>query len=171
MRCNNSKLVVMVIFVVLAVGCQSKGPPPSSSTAEELRLLTPEQEKKLLENADRVEKKEIERQPLKNQKGEVIGTITSQTTIIFLKPGFGGGKFSVSSQCVSACTGAVDAKGCGCNDTCTACTGTPTILSSVGGADNTCHGTCTMTKSGFGNFGIFIAMNRDDPPHTSVAHR
>jgi hypothetical protein len=166
---NISKLVVAVILVVLVIGCQSKNPSPSSSSAEELRLLTPEQEKKLLEQAERVEQKEMVRQPIKNEKGEVVGEVRSQTTVIFLKP---GGRFSVNTTCTPACTGVpinlklgvpTQENSCHCNDKCDACTG---AVDAQG-----CGGTCTQTKTGFGNFGIFIAMERENPQNTSVAHK
>lgn len=178
MLCNISKLVVMVVFAGLAVGCQSKNPPLSDSGTEELRSLTPEQEKKLLENAERMEQKEVVRQPVKNDKGEIVGTISSQTTVIFLKPGggFGGGRFSVNTSCSSSCSGiptvldpsnpnntcsGITPDGCSpSSGSCTTCT-----------CKNGCSCTCTTTKTGFGNFGGFIAMESEDSMNVSVAYK
>lgn len=166
MWCNISKLVVAVILVLLVVGCPSKDSSPGS---EELRLLTPEQEKKLFEDAERVEKKEIVRQSFKNDKGEVVGTVTSQTTVIFLK---GGGRFNVNTTCAGACSGNPtllctdkDDNTCGCrleNNACE-CKGCSNKLG--------CTGTCAKSSVGFGNFGRFIAMDRGNTLNTTVAHK
>lgn len=172
MRRNISGLVAVVVLAVVATGCPSTTTPPSSSVVEELRLLTPEQERKLLENADRVEKKEVVRQALTNDNGEVVGTVTSQTTVIFLKPSAGGGRFSVNASCTGTCSGipidlcpGLPENKCGCNiilDKCQ-CAG----CSSEGG----CSGTCTGTKVGFGNFGLFIAMDGGGGESARVAQR
>ena len=168
MLCNISKLVVVVI-VGLAVGCQTKNPSQSSSSNEELRLLTPEQKKKLYENAERVERKEVIKQSIVNDKGEIIGTTSSQTTVIFLKPGLGGGRFGVNTSCTGSCTGTPlnlcpsGPSFCGCNivgDNCVCGTGCA--------ADSNCQGTCSSNSIGFGNFGIFIAMDRDNRSPASV---
>lgn len=172
MLCNISKLVVAVVLVGLAVGCQSKNPSQSSSSNEELRLLTPEQKKILYENAERVEWKEMVKQSIMNDKGEVIGTVSSQTTVIFLKPGFGGGRFSVNNTCSGECTGIplilcpTGSSSCGCY-----LVGSSCVCGTECAADSNCKGTCKTTSIGFGNFGVFIAMDRDNPPNTSVARK
>src|SRR5262245_9923920 len=99
MQRNISGFLVVVVLAGLATACSSKAPAPSASSTEELRLLTPEQVRTLYENADRMEKKEAVRQALMNHTGEVIGTVTSQTTVIYLKPTAGGGRFSVNDTC------------------------------------------------------------------------
>lgn len=177
MCCNLSKLVIAIIPVLL-IGCESKTPSISPSNAEELRLITQEQEKKLLDQAEKVEAKEVVRQPIKNDKGIVVGTVSSQTTVIFLKPGGGsrGGRFSVNTSCSSSCSGiptVLDPSNP--NNTCSGLT--PTGCEPSGGSCSTCtcpNGctpSCTITKTGFGNFGIFIAMDRDNPMNISVARR
>lgn len=137
------------LLAVSMLGCQRRPP-----TVEELRLLTPEQEEKLLAQAERVETGNPEKQPLTDSKGAVIGTVSSSTTVIYLKRSAGGGRFSVSTTCTSTCAGSPinldpgkPTNSCGCNDKCDSCTGP---VDSAG-----CTGSCSLTKLGFGNFGIF----------------
>jgi len=159
MSSNLSRPVVGVGLVVLMLGCQPKTPPPgpSTSSAEELRLLTPEQEQALLAESERVEKRDAVTQPLKDATGAVVGTVTSQTTVIYLKAGgrFGAGRFNVNTTCTSTCTGnpinlnpSLPSNVCACDSKCSTCTGP---VDAAG-----CTGSCTETKTGFGNFGLFI---------------
>jgi hypothetical protein len=99
--------------------------------------------------------------------------------VIFLKPGggFGGGRFSVNTSCSSSCTGiptVLDPSNP--NNTCSG--KSPTGCDPGGGSCSSCtckdgcSCTCTTTKTGFGNFGGFIAMDRNrNPPNTGVAQR
>jgi hypothetical protein len=155
----------------LVAGCQTKTASTGPRT-EELRLLTPEQEKKLAELTERTEQKELVTQVVKNGKGDVVATIKSQTTVIFLKPSAGGGGFSVNETCTSTCAGTpivldpgktTQENSCHCNAACDSCAG---AVDSQG-----CTGTCTKSKTGFGNFGIFIASTRESAPETLVARR
>ena len=142
--------VTAALLVPSMLGCQ-----PRTDNPGELRLLTPDQMEKLLLWAERVETGNLERQELKNSRGVVVGTVTSSTTVIYLPRSAGGGKFSVSTTCTSTCTGSPThldpgrpANSCACNDKCDTCTGP---VDSAG-----CSGSCTSTKTGFGNFAIFI---------------
>lgn len=166
-----SRLMVALFLALLVTGCPSKAPLTS---VEELKLLTPEQEKKILENAERVEQKEVIRQSVKNGRGEVTGTISSQTTVVFLKSG--GGRFSVNTSCSSSCSGiptVLDPSNP--NNTCSG--KTTTGCDPSGGSctsctcPNGCTCSCTTTKTGFGNFGIFIAMDREDSLNVSIAQK
>jgi hypothetical protein len=169
---RTSSLTMAVLCVTIVIGCQSKTSTSSSSSNEELRLLTPEQEQKLYELADKVEPKETIKQSIMNDNGEVVGTVTSQTTVIYLKRSAGGGRFSVNETCTNSCTGVpinlkpggtTQENSCHCNDKCDGCTG---AVDSQG-----CAGTCTKTKTGFGDFGIFIAMENGDPQDGEFARR
>ena len=157
-----SKLLIIGLLISLMMGCHAKNTASTDSSNEELRLLTPEQEKKLISLAERTEEKPKLQQAVLDDKGNQIGTMTSQTTVIYLKPGGGlrGGRFSVNTTCVSSCTGTpvnLDPSKannvCECDKDCAKCTG---AVDSQG-----CTGTCTKVTTGWGNFGIFIAKNQE----------
>ena len=170
---NVLKLIIGVSLSLLVIGCGSSS-SQHNPDSEELKPVTAEQEAKLAGLAERVEKKEAVKMPFKNDKGEVIGTITSETTVYLLKQSAGGGRFSVNSTCTSTCAGTpidIDPGGdskknsCGCNDKCDACTGPYN--------SNGCTGSCTKSRIGSGNFGIFIAKYSDpvNPLNSDVASK
>lgn len=163
----NARFAVGAALVAFMLGCQPVD-QQSSTSNEELRVLTPNQEKLLLEKAERVEKKDVVRQDIVDDKGVVVGTVTSQTTVVYLKQASGGGRFSMNASCTSTCKGAVNSKGCSCDSACGACTGNPIDLD-PGSTDNTCKGTCTKSTTGFGNFGIFMAINPEGQSGLLVA--
>ena len=149
MSLQPSRSWVGPLLAVSMLGCQH------GNSVDELRLVTPAQVEKLLAWSDKVETKDVETQELKNAQGNVVGTVSSSTTVYYLKRSAGGGRFSVSTTCTSTCTGIpinIDpgrpTNSCACNDKCDSCTGP---IDSAG-----CTGSCTSTKLGFGNFGIFI---------------
>jgi hypothetical protein len=141
------KLLAASVVALSTIGCQST----TSASGDELRLLTSEQETKLLEQAERVEPTAPVTEYVRNSKGDVVGTVTSQTTVIFLKT---GGRFSVNTTCTSTCGGVPvticpsGSNSCGCDSKCKTCAG---CSDSQG-----CTGSCTQSKVGFGNFGRFI---------------
>lgn len=148
---------IAVLALSLLVGCQPKEPSSGPLHGdEELRFLTPEQERQLHEQAARVEPQETVTHTLTNERGEAIGTVTSQTTVIFLQAGAGGGRFSVNTTCTSTCSGtpvkldpSKPNNTCACNADCNKCTGAVD--------EQGCTGSCSKSSVGFGNFGIFIA--------------
>jgi len=169
---NALSVMVGILFVTLTAGCQSKESTSTSTSNEELRLLTDEQQEKLYELAERMEKGQTVTKDILNDKGEVVGTVTSTTTVVFLKPSAGGGRFSVNETCTNNCTGVpinLDPSGstqdnsCHCNDKCDGCTG---AIDAQG-----CSGSCSKSKTGFGDFGIFIAMENDQQGDRRVASR
>lgn len=169
-----SKFTALVMLVTLAAGCTPKNPSPTSSAVEELRLLTPEQIKFLQKNAERVEQKEEVRQTIKNDKGEVLSTQTSQTTVIYLKPSAGGGKFNVNATCSGTCSGiptniCPDASTCSCKKVPNDYTGTCQCAGCNNDSSGCTTGTCASVKVGFGDFGIFIVKNENNPPDATVA--
>lgn len=171
------KLMVVINFMALFIGCP--GPNQPSGEADELRLLTPEQVKWLADNTEKEEKKEMVRQSIKNDKGEVVGNISSQTTVIYLKPGSGrpgGNRFSVNVSCTSSCSGVptnIDPGNpnntcAGRQDGCDPGRGGCSACTCPAG----CTASCIATKTGAGNFGIFMAMEKGiDPEAVTVAQK
>lgn len=153
--------VALVVVSITSSACNSKSSDPGTET---LSLITDAQVNQLLAEAERLDGQGIVKQELKDEHGATVGVVSSGTQIVFLKPGgrLGGGRFGINTTCTAKCTGIPTILNPGGNNSCSG--KQPTGCDPSGGTCSTCTcpdgctPDCTTTKTGFGNFGIFIAQ-------------
>ena len=160
MKAKYWKLTVGLTSVVASIAVAIA----ASTPREKGTVLTQEQVKKLFAKAARVEKQPAVRKAVKNRKGDVVGYTTSQTVVVYMRGGVGGGRgLNVQTLCTKSCGGTpINLDPSNPNNTCSG--QSPTGCSPENGTCSTCtcpNGcscSCSGTTTGFGNVGVFLAM-------------
>lgn len=140
-------LLIPIILTALMAGCK-----PAADTRE-LRILTPEQEAALFEQAERIEIGDVVKESIKNDEGIVIQTITSQTQVVFMRA---GGPFSVATSCYSSCGPPLEVDPGGKITTCeiSGCMPKGGACTKATCTGDTCTPSCSKLSIGFGDFSL-----------------